>query len=174
MSGRAWWLIVLVLAACPKPPVVEPMDASVAEPGAGVDAGVDAGTEPLGFTIELETTDAGVITGLDAGATIEPLRAITLTFPTALDDVRFRVMDWTDSVVPSDDESTVDGGLTYRIVFVQPLKTGRGYSLLIDAETKETFSDVRGHQYDELRIPFRVAGDVQPEPGAPKKKKRKK
>ncbi|MDP3234270.1 MAG: hypothetical protein Q8N26_15930 [Myxococcales bacterium] len=175
MSGRAWWLTALVLAGCPKAPVVDPIDASVAELDAGVDAGVDAGTEPLGFTIDLETTDAGVITGLDAGAMIEPIRAITLTFPTALDDVRFRVMDWTDSVVPSDDESTVDGGLTYRIVFVQPLKTGRGYSLLIDAETNDTFSDTRGHQYDELRIPFRVAGDVQPEPGAPvKKKKRKK
>lgn len=174
MSGRAWWLLALVLAGCPKPPVVEPIDASIAEPDAGVDAGVDAGTQPLGFTIELETTDAGVITGLDAGATIEPLRAITLTFPTALDDARFRVMDWTDSVVPSDDESAVDGGLTYRIVFVQPLKTGRGYSLLIDAETKDTFADERGHQYDELRIPFRVAGDVQPEPGAPAKKKKRK
>jgi hypothetical protein len=174
VNGRAWWLIALGLTSCPKPPVVEPIDASVAESDAGVDAGADAGTEPLEFSFELETTDAGVITGLDAGATIEPLRAITLTFPTALDDVRFRVMDWTDSVVPSDDEATVDGGLTYRIVFVQPLRTGRGYSLLIDAETKDTFSDARGHQYDELRIPFRVAGDVQPEPGAPKKKKRKK
>ena len=173
MNARAWWLTALVLAGCPKP-VIEPIDASVAEVDACVDAGVDAGAVALSFAIELETTDAGVITGLDAGAMIEPLRAVTLSFPSALDDVRFRVMDWNDLVVPSDDEATVDGGLTYRIVFVQPLKTGRGYSLLIDAETKDTFADERGHQYDELRIPFRVAGEVQPEPGAPAKKKKRK
>jgi hypothetical protein len=170
MSVRAWWLGVLVLTGCPKPPVIEPVDASLPE----VDAGVDAGPVPLGFSLELETVDAGTITGLDAGATIEPLRAITLMFPSALDDVRFRVMDWTDSVVPSDDESTIDGGLMYRIVFVQPLKTGRSYSLLVDAETKDTFADERGHQYDELRIPFRISGEVQSEPGAPAKKKKRK
>lgn len=171
---RAWWLGALVIAGCPKPPVVEPIDASVVELDAGVDAGVDAGAVALGFSIELETIDAGFLAGLDAGATIDPLRAITLTFPSALDDVRFRVMDWTDSVVPSDDESTTDAGLTYRIVFVQPLKTGRSYSLLIDAETKDTFTDERGHQYDELRIPFRISGEVQSEPGAPVKKRKKK
>lgn len=163
-----------MLAGCPKPQVVEAVDASVPEVDAGVDAGMDSGSEALGFAIELETIDAGSIAGLDAGTTIEPVRAITLTFPSALDDVRFRVMDWNDAVVPSDDESTVDGGLTYRIVFVQPLKTGRSYSLLIDAETKDTFADERGHQYDELRIPFRISGDVQSEPGAPAKKKKRK
>ncbi len=173
MSVRAWCLGVVLLAGCPKPPVIESADASVPEFDAGVDAGVETRPVVLGFAIVLETVDAGSMTGLDAGSTIEPLRAITLTFPSALDDARFRVMDWTDSVVPSDDESTVDGGLTYRIVFVQPLKTGRSYSLLIDAETKDTFADERGHPSDELRIPFRILGELQFEPGATAKKKKK-
>lgn len=167
-------LVVLLLAGCPKP--VEPViDAGEPALDAGVDAGVDAGPTPLGFTIELETVDAGTITGLDAGMIVEPLRSIALSFPVPLDDVRFRVMDWNDAVVASDDEAVTDGGLSYRIVFVQPLKTGRGYSLLIDAETGDTFRDARGAHYDEVRVPFRIGGEVQPEPGAPvKKKKRKK
>lgn len=169
-------LMVLLLAGCPK--VEAPIDAGV--PGvdagidAGVDAGVDAGLPPLSFTFEFETVDAGTISGLDAGMIIDPLKAIVVSFPVPLDDVRFRVMDWNDAVVASDDEAQTDGGLTYRIVFQAPLKTGRGYSLLIDAETGDTFRDARGAQYDEVRVPFRIGGEVQSEPGAPAKKKRKK
>lgn len=166
-------LVVVLLAGCPKP--VEPViDAGVPVLDAGVDAGVDAGPTQLSFTIELETVDAGTLTGLDAGMVVEPLKSIALSFPVPLDDVRFRVMDWNDAVVPSDDEAVTDGGLTYRIVFQQPLKTDRGYALLIDAETGDTFRDARGAQYDEVRVPFRIGGEVQPEPGAPLKKKKKK
>lgn len=166
-------LVVLLLAGCPKP-IEAPIDAGVPELDAGIDAGVDAGLPPLSFTFELETVDAGTISDLDAGMIVDPLKAIVVSFPVPLDDVRFRVMDWNDAVVASDDESTTDGGLTYRIVFLQPLKTGRGYSLLIDAETGDTFRDSRGAQYDEVRVPFRIGGEVQAEPGAPLKKKKKK
>lgn len=166
-------LVVLLLVGCPKP-VEAPIDAGAPEVDAGFDAGVDAGLPPLSFTFELETVDAGTISGLDAGMIIDPLKAIVVSFPVPLDDVRLRVMDWNDAVVASDDESTTDGGLTYRIVFVAPLKTGRGYSLLIDAETGDTFRDARGAQYDEVRVPLRIGGEVQAEPGAPLKKKRKK
>lgn len=166
-------LVVLLLAGCPKP-VEAPIDAGAPEVDAGIDAGVDAGLPPLSFTFELETVDAGTISGLDAGMIVDPLKAIVVSFPMPLDDVRLRVMDWNDAVVASDDESETDGGLTYRIVFVAPLKTGRGYSLLIDAETGDTFRDARGAQYDEVRVPFRIGGEVQAEPGAPLKKKKKK
>jgi hypothetical protein len=174
LNARTWWLSVVLLSACPRQAHVELIDASVSEVDAGVDAGFDAGALPLEFSIELETVDGGSLAGLDAGVTVDPLRAITLTFPVALDDVRFRVMDWNDAVVPSDDESSADGGLTYRIVFVQPLKSGRTYSLLIDAETKDTFADDRGHEYTERRIPFRVSGHPQAEPGSPSKRRKKK
>ena len=166
-------LVVMLAAGCPKP--VEPvLDAGAPELDAGVDAGVDAGPTPLSFTIDLETVDAGLISGLDAGMTVDSLKSIAISFPVPLDDVRFRVMDWNDAVVASDDELVTDGGLSYRIVFQQPLKTGRGYSLLIDAETGDTFRDSRGAQYDEVRVPFRIGGEVQSEPGAPVKKKKKK
>lgn len=171
-------VIALAVVGCPKPPPPEVEDASVpAEVDAGVDAGaVDAGPEPLRFTLALDLVDAGtlVLDGLDAGETFEPIAALTLSFPAPLEDVRVRVMDWTDAVVPSDDEQTVDGGFSYRITFTQPLKTGRGYSLLVDAETGDTFRDARGTEHAELRLPFRISGDVQPEPGKPAKKPKKK
>jgi len=177
VRGRLAWLAAGLVTACPPQPATEALDAAVLELDAGLDGGADAGA-PLGapqLTIACEPADGGAFTGLDAGATVDPLRAMTFTFPAALDDVRFRVMDWNDAVVPSDDEAfTEDGGYTYRMVFVQPLKPGRRYALLVDSETKDTFSDALGRQYDELRVPFRVSGDVQPEPGAPKKKKRRK
>jgi hypothetical protein len=170
-------LSLLLLAGCPKPPEPVPDAGLRREPDAGVDAGVaDAGREPLRFSITFDTVDAGSFTvdGLDAGAELPQVRALALSFPAPLDDLRVRVMDWTDAVVASDDEASADGGFVYRVVFLAPLKTGRGYALLLDAETGDTFRDAQGAEYAEVRLPFRIAGDVQPEPGQPAKKSKKK
>lgn len=175
MKRLCLWL--LLLSGCPKPPE-RVIDAGLPpEPDAGFDAGTpDAGPEPLRFSITFDTVDAGAITveGLDAGAELPQVRAVTLSFPAPLEDLRVRVMDWTDAVVASDDEASADGGFVYRITFLAPLKTGRGYALLLDAETGDTFRDARGTGYAEVRLPFRIAGEVQPEPGAPAKKRTKK
>ncbi|MBL8921823.1 MAG: hypothetical protein JNJ54_23395 [Myxococcaceae bacterium] len=174
-------LSLLLLAGCPKPPAPVADAGPGSEPDAAIDAAIDAGApdagpEPLRFSITLDTVDAGTFTldGLDAGAELPQVRAVTLHFAEPLDDLRVRVMDWTDAVVPSDDEASVDGGFVYRISFLTPLKTGRGYALLLDGETKDTFRDARGAEYTELRLPFRIGGEVQPEPGAPSKKSKKK
>lgn len=170
-------LSLVLFAGCPKAPAPV-VDAGLpVEPDAGVDAGApDAGPAPLRFSITFDTVDAGTITvdGIDAGTEVPQVRAVTLSFTEPLDDLRVRVMDWTDAVVASDDEASVDGGFVYRIAFLAPLKTGRAYSLLLDAETKDTFRDAQGTEYAELRLPFRISGDVQPEPGAPTKKSKKK
>lgn len=171
-------LLLVLLAACPPAPAVldagGPLDA-------GGDAGVgpvDAGPEPLRFTLRADTTDAGTVAldAFDAGGPLEPVTALELAFSAPLDDVRIRVMDWTDAVVESDDVATeADGGFTYRITFAQPLKSGRAYALLIDAETKEALVDAHGALIDQLRVPLQISGAPTPEPGKPgKKPKRKK
>lgn len=175
-------LIAIAVLGCPKP------DPSVPDAALEVDAGLaDAGLEPvdagppeLRYTLTFEAADGGETEfdqGTKAGIELEPVKALRFVFPAPLDDVRFRVMDWTDAVVPSDDEaaSPADAGYEYRIVLTQPLKTGRSYSILIDSESHDTFSDVHGNAYDELRLSLKIRGEIQPEPGAsPKKKKRKK
>lgn len=174
----------LVALGCPKP-VAEVPDASTEVPldaGDATDAGaepVDAGPETLRFTLSFALADGGTLEADHDTAQplqLDPASTLTLTFPSPLEDARVRVMDWTDAIVASDDEATAepDAGFTYRITFSQPLKSGRSYSLLIDSEAHETFSDARGHVFDEVRLSLKVSGQVQPEPGAATKKKKRK
>lgn len=181
-----WLICSLVALGCPKPQETPPDAGSPVDAGELVDAGlepVDAGPPTLRFTMRftfvdggmLETDQDGAPTQSAPGVALDPAQSLTLTFPDPLDDVRVRVMDWTDAVVASDDEAVApDAGFTYRITFAQPLKSGRSYSLLIDSEAHDTFTDSKGHVFDEVRKSFKIAGEVQPEPGAPAKKKRKK
>lgn len=186
------WLVIssLLVVGCPKPPEA-PIDAgSPVDAGELVDAGlepIDAGPPTLRFTMRFTFVDGGMLetdqdgaqlsdpTQSAPGLVLEPAQSLTLAFPDRLDDVRVRVMDWTDAVVASDDEAVApDAGFTYRITFAQPLKSGRSYSLLIDSEAHDTFTDSKGRVFDEVRKSFKISGEVQPESGAPAKKKRKK
>ena len=73
----------------------------------------------------------------------------------------------------SDDE-LVDDGRTLLIKLPEPLKTGRGYTLTLDSELGPIVTDESGGTWNDWELAFRIAGDVQPEPGAPRKKPKKK
>jgi hypothetical protein len=171
-------VLVVFLSACPSnqvPEVPSVLDAGADAGGAPVDAGPPALTFRLavsfvdGGHLDVDLGDAGVLA-------LESANSLELTSPIPLLGARVRLLDWTDAVVAGDDELEVsDAGFRYRIQPLQPLKSGRGYSVLVDAESTDQFTDAYGRSHDELRVPLRIAGEVQPEPGqTTSKKKRKK
>ncbi|MDX2014508.1 MAG: hypothetical protein SFW67_30200 [Myxococcaceae bacterium] len=169
-------LTAALLVGCPKPaagPAPESMDAAV---DAGpIDAGVVAAA-PLTFRLTATLVDGGLQTfdDLDAGLVLDPSRALELSASVGLVGARVRLLDWTDAVVASDDSlETSDAGFSYRIDLLQPLKSGRSYSVLVDAESAERVSDGLGREFDEWRLGVRVTGEVQPEPGQGSEKPKK-
>jgi hypothetical protein len=176
LSCRSHLLLLVLLAGCPQAVVPAPEDA-----GAAAALAVDAGPPPLPpLTFQLVATflDGGrsrLDDAFDAGMTLEPAGALELTSPLGLAGVRVRLLDWTDAVVPSDDLlETSDGGFRYRLELTQPLKSGRTYSLLVDGESADAFSDVFGRDHEPWRVPLRVLGDPEPEAGQASKKTKKK
>jgi hypothetical protein len=164
-----------VLMACPEKRVE-----SIADSGAETDAGADAGAIDAGppapvsleITVATMATDGGV-TELKANAEIEPAKSIQVTLPMKLKDFRIRLLDWRDQLVVSDDELDA-AGRTLTITLPEPLKTGRSYSLVLDAELGPVVTDEAGATFNDWELPFRIAGEVVPETPvkAPKKKKK--
>jgi hypothetical protein len=175
---------LVVLSACPSPKTTIELDAGLAD--AAIDAGLDSGTAidagpvdaSVAFAVTLRAeSDAGVVTELEfvAGATsIDAVQNLEVLTSVELRDYRIRLYDWADQIVASDDLVTVDGGISYRIGLLAPLRPGRTYSLVIDADLGTTMLDPVGRPLDDVRLTLNVRGDVQPEPGArpPKKKKK--
>jgi hypothetical protein len=163
----------LVLIGCPAK-VVGVVDSgpSVAEV---IDAGiVDAGP-PMPVSMEPVVT-AGLADGGTIGVTskepIDAPKTLTIALPTKLKDFRFRLVDWRDQVVVSDDELLGDGR-TYVIALPEPLKTGRRYTLSLDAEVGAVVTAESGQTVQDWELDFVIAGDVVPEPGSAKKKPKK-
>lgn len=163
----------LFFVACPDRSTTEiPAVIDAGEPDAGI---VDAGP-PLPLTLEPTVTatarDAGTIE-LRTGGETDDVTALTVSIPVKLKDFRVRLMDWRDQIVPSDDELMADGK-TYVITLSEPLKTGRSYTLKLDAELGPVVTDDSGSIWNDWELGFRISGDVQPEPGATNKKSGKK
>lgn len=165
-----------VLTACPEKRVEAALADSGLEPDAGIDAGViDAGpTAPasLEITVAAVTRDGGV-TELKANAETEPASSIQVTLPIKLKDFRIRLLDWRDQLVVSDDELD-PSGRTLTIALPEPLKTGRSYRLILDAELGPVVTDEAGAIFNDWEMPFRVAGEVVPEAPVKALKKKKK
>jgi hypothetical protein len=91
-----------------------------------------------------------------------------------LRDPRVRLFDWTDKVVPSDDRPfESDAGLDYRIGLLEPLKVGRTYDLVIDAQAGGPLQDLAGGTRNDLHLTLKVRGEIAPEPGKRTPKKRR-
>jgi hypothetical protein len=177
-------VLALALAACPKPS--EPT--AVVDAGAPApvfDAGVDAGAAPP-VAVELALTARGIFP--DGGSTpidfqpgtrplVDPLVELELTVRPQLKNYRVRLFDDADKVVESDDEADdpVADQLSYRIKLQAPLKTGRHYALVLDAQTGEAIVDRAGLKHPDQRFELQVSGEKERPAGAkaPKKKKRR-
>jgi hypothetical protein len=75
--------------------------------------------------------------------------------------------------VVSDDELLGDGK-TYLITPSEPLKSGRNYTLKLDADLGLVITDETGGTWNDWELPFHMTGDVVPEPSAKKPGKKKK
>src|SRR5690606_8975499 len=126
-------LCLLGLPGCPDktpPPPPEPVvEAPPPEP------------DPLAFLVVAELTDGTtqpVPTDVPDAPELPSMAGLSLSTNHGLSNHRIRVFDATDRVVPSDDETEAPppgGGIVYRVRFVEPLKAGERYTLVIDAET---------------------------------------
>jgi hypothetical protein len=173
--------LAVLLLGCPEQRT-ERADAgelSAPDSGAGdagvepIDAGPPAPTT-LGATVTAALADGGTA-AVVANGEFDPPIALTVSLPVQLKDFRIRLMDWRDQVVTSDDELQADGR-TLRISLPEPLKTGRSYTLVLDAELGPVVTAQSGRTYNDWELPFRIAGEVQPDKPqkpAPRKPKKK-
>jgi hypothetical protein len=162
-------------------------------PKAGSDAGADAGASaealavdavdaavsaPVGPGLEAALPDGGFFV-VSVSEPVELPSRLVVRLPVRLRDGRLRLMDWQDKVVPSDDTLSSDG-LTYEIVPLEPLKSGRSYTVLLDAEVGGAVTDESGATLDDWALTFTVAGELEPDPapaktaspGKPKRRRR--
>jgi hypothetical protein len=165
----------LVLIGCPSS-VVESVDSGPLFVDL-LDAGVfGAGLSSVSLAM-VPVVTAGLVDGgtieLASKAQIDAPKTLTIAMPAKLRDFRFRLVDWRDQVVTSDDELLSDGR-TYVITLPEPLKTGRHYTLSLDAELGAVVTAESGQTIPDWDLDFSVAGDVVPEPGSLKKPKHKK
>lgn len=167
------WIVGLglgvALSGCPsRDEARSAVDAGVAvEVDAGIDAGTpDAGPQILATVVTANLADGGVVM-LEARATIEPPASLTIRLPKRLKDFRIRLMDHQDKLVVSDDALSGDG-LEYLVTPAEPLKTGRSYTVLLDAELGPVVTDELGGTFDDWELPFAIAGEIQPDPAPTK------
>jgi hypothetical protein len=128
----------------------------------------------LGIELQIWLADGGV-------AEIKPgtqeligtAQRLTLQLPW-LTDYRIRAFDGADKVLPSDDEATVtDAGISYVIQLSEPLKRGREYRVVIDAQTGAGIVDDTGRRYLDAEWTFKTDGPADPEPAPGKGGKKK-
>lgn len=156
----------LVFLGCPSRPgdlAPAALDAGAAEADAGYDAG---GPAPFVPVVTVTWEDGGVAT-VGARDAIEPPRSVAVRLPRRLKDGRLRLMDHEDKVVASDDSLSADG-LGYEIAPAEPLRRGRTYTLLLDAEVGAAVADEAGVALDDWEFAFVIAGDPEPAPAPAK------
>lgn len=168
VSRASLWIVGISVAlgalGCPArdestPPIP---DAGSVQEDAGVDAGVtDAGPQSLATTITANFADGGA-QALEPNVAIDAPASLMLRLPKRLKDFRVRLMDHQDKVVTSDDALSADG-LEYLLTPAEPLKTGRRYTVLLDAELGPVVTDEAGATFDDWELPFTITGDVQPD-----------
>lgn len=157
---RALQLLLLVTAAvlpaCRQaPPPEEP-------PGAGGEIPPPEPPPPpepveAPFEATAVQTDGSRV-ALDEGGrtTLPPPERIELGSEIAFREVRVRLLDAQDRLVPSTDTMTIGQGTQVRLVPVEPLETGKSYKLRVDALEGSGPIDIEGTDYLPRTIAFTV------------------
>lgn len=154
------------------PAVATEVDAS--DGAVALDAGappeVDPGPEMLPATVRAVTADATVeLLPGEPNVDVSPESRFEVEMP-RLADVRVRLFDEGDRLVPSNDKLELAGQTArYVLVPAEPLITGTRYALIIDGLRGELASDSNGKEFAELRIELKTPGE-KPQPQKPAKK----
>ncbi len=166
---RAASLLALLLPiACSRSPnqTAPAADATVVEAR-------DGGTRAAGLELSVRERllDGGVgqiQLQLNERTPIEPTQQLEISTNMPLQNYRIRVFDEADRAMVSDDVAeSSEQRLDYRISFLEPLKSGHRYTLVLDAESGARFSDEQGTPQLERRMELQVVGPR--EKPAPKK-----
>jgi len=163
-AASRWTLAAAALAlgsAC-RPVLPSPPDA-----GPTLDAGpVDAGPPPppaLALIVRAMTGDGGTLElPLDAAApsVLDPTSDFEVWANAPLKNYRVRVFDDAERVLPSDDTANdADGQTLYRLHLSQPLRPGRRYALLLDAQSGPLLLDGFGRSHGDVRVEFKTSGE---------------
>jgi hypothetical protein len=164
LCPRLFLVAAWLLFVCACPVRTHPIEDAGLPQGAAVDAGVpDAGPAELAFNVHVAFADGGEgELPVEPGSrpAIDPPVSLELNASAVLRNYRVRLFDEGDRVVPSDDQAEqADGGTRYRIRFVDPLKPGRRYALVIDAQSGQAFSDAFGREHPDVRVGFVTSGE---------------
>lgn len=154
---RAAPLLLFILVGCPSQPARPRSELSPPVDG-GIPAPVrltlslrehllDGGVEPL----ELQPNDRTLI---------QPTQQLDLSANIPLQNYRIRILDEVDRAVVSDDVvESPEQRLEYRILFHRPLQPGHRYTLVLDAETGSSITNVAGAPQPDQRLEFQVTGE---------------
>jgi len=104
---------------------------------------------------------------------LQPETQFELEMP-RMADVRVRLFDESDRIVPSNDRLEIGSKTRYLLVPAAPLTTGSKYTLVVDGLASELATDVAGVPYAIVRIPLKTVGEKPPPPPKRSRGKRKK
>ena len=93
---------------------------------------------------------------LDGTNAVPPPERIELESEIAFDEVRVRLLDGRDRLVPSSDTIAIGQGTRVRITPQETLEAGRSYKLRVDA-VEGSPTDIEGTDYLPRTIDFRIA-----------------
>ena len=131
----------------------------------------DASTGPISpaFHLSLRTLDddGGFSPELafepDIRPLVDPVSQLELSTNAPMHDYRIRLFDEAERVVESNDQLTeLETGVSYRLSVLEPLKAGRNYALVIDAERGDSIKWADGGNAPDQRLEFQVSGAKAP------------
>jgi hypothetical protein len=156
------WLTIVallpVVSACRSQPGVR--DSGPTPSAGNGDAGAPLA---LALQIEVRLPDGGTArASLDPSAPallpVTPSLDVTSNLP--LRNYRLRILDELDRALASNDSpEETRGGLRYHIALLAPLRSGRRYTVLLDAQSGATLDDGSGAAVNEQRFEFRTEGE---------------
>jgi hypothetical protein len=104
---------------------------------------------------------------------MEPAQRIEVLANQKLVDLRVRLMDAQERVLPSDEEMVSEAhGTSVNIQLLSPLKPANTLILLADSQLGHSISNEHGDTYDDFRVSLKVRGEPEkPEKSAAPPKK---
>ncbi len=177
--------LVLSLAACrtQSDPAADSTPAGSEDAGAQnaaaavLDAGVPEDPKPARLEVKITAVSDERTVELSSAEPTEdvpPASRFEVVLP-RLPDVRVRLFDEADKMVPSTD-SLVLSGDTARYVLTpdEPLVTGTRYALLVDGQRGELPTDGNGTTFSDVRVELKTSGEKpKPAPAKPSRSRKR-
>lgn len=124
--------------------------------------------EPLHLELTLTEVDGGAL-ALDGGVPTD--HALRLMLPARAEDLRLRLVDASDRLVPAQLQLRADAQTTVRVVPETALRPAATYRAIAEPETADVLRDDRGRPLQIPDLVFKTSGT--PEPVRPPPRRRR-